>query len=254
MERVSEVIWLSLFLWKFTRITIRRNLEWLAIRLNKKSNWRHWLHLVGLSHCDSNYDLCFVLKLLSERYKWHDSTKPWETESACHKLLHGHAVVRFWKQTSCSVEVANDLATDLLVESVLVSHNTLVSGDDDAAELTGRQDSVHEILELSDSQIETRWNHTTLVKTTVKFNHNLSGACVIDNGKLIDVTLLLHQTQELHKSLRDRAQDNLVAGLAKMKKGLSPRHALYRSRLIFAGRKHPEPIKQFIHVFKRRVQ
>ncbi len=54
-----------------------------------------------------------------------------------------------------SVEVAKDFASDASFGSFGVGHDTFVGGDDDATELTGRKDSVSELLEVLGAEIET---------------------------------------------------------------------------------------------------
>jgi hypothetical protein len=110
-----------------------------------------------------------------------------------------------------SVEVANDLATNLLIESLGVGHDALVGGDHDEAELTGGEDGVDEVLEVSDLEIETGRDDTALVHAAVELNNDLAGATVVNNGELVDVALSLHETEELNKGLGDRAEDHLKA-------------------------------------------
>jgi hypothetical protein len=60
-----------------------------------------------------------------------------------------------WQHSRRSVEEAEDLSSDMLGTSLVVVHDTLVGGEDEHAELTGWEDSVGEVLELFDGQIET---------------------------------------------------------------------------------------------------
>ena len=88
-------------------------------------------------------------------------------------------------------------------------HNALVGGHDDVAELTGGKDGGDKVFELVDGQIEVGGDHTALVEAAVELNNDLAGTGIVDNGVLVDVALLLHEGEELDKSLGDRAEDNL---------------------------------------------
>ena len=89
-------------------------------------------------------------------------------------------------------------------------HNALVGGQDDETELTGGEDAVGEVFEVLELEVETGWDDTALVQTTVQVNNNLAGASIIDDGELVDVALLLHDTENLDEHLRDGVKDNLI--------------------------------------------
>ena len=88
-------------------------------------------------------------------------------------------------------------------------HNTLVGGKDDVAELTGGEDGVGEVLELVEGQVETGGDNTALVEATVQVNDDLATTGIINDGELGDVTLGLHETEDLNQHLGDGVEDNL---------------------------------------------
>ena len=108
-----------------------------------------------------------------------------------------------------SVEETEDLATDMLGTSLVVVHDTLVGGEHENTELTGRKDSVGEVLELSEGQIETGRDDTALVEATVEVHNDLAIAGIIDDLEIVDVAVSLHDLEELDEHLRDGAEDNL---------------------------------------------
>ena len=110
---------------------------------------------------------------------------------------------------ACSVEVADDLSSNLPLLGVLVSHDALVGGDNHEAELAGGEDRVHEVLELGGGEIETGGDDTALVEAAVQLDDDLATAGVVDDGEFVDVTLLLHEAEELDEDLGDRSEDNL---------------------------------------------
>ena len=109
----------------------------------------------------------------------------------------------------CSVEETEDLASDMLGTSLVVVHDTLVGGKDEDTELTGGEHGVGEIFELLEGKIETGWDNTTLVESTVKVDNNLAGASIIDDLELVDVAVLLHDLKELDENLGGGSEDNL---------------------------------------------
>ena len=98
---------------------------------------------------------------------------------------------------SFSVEETENLTTDMLCSGFLVVHDTLVSGQNNKTELSGGEDLVNKVLEVLELEVETGGDNTTLVKTSVKLNNNLAISSIIDNFELVDVTMLLHDTEEL---------------------------------------------------------
>ena len=90
-----------------------------------------------------------------------------------------------------------------------VVEDTLVGGEDDVTELSGRQDGVAELLEVLELEIESGRDDTALVQSTVEVNNDLVATLVIDDGELVDVALLLHGSEELDDDLGDGSEHNL---------------------------------------------
>ena len=109
----------------------------------------------------------------------------------------------------CSVEVSEDFASDLLLTGFLVVHDADVGGQDDESELTGWEDGRGEFLEVLELEVETRRDNSALVEAAVEVNNNLSSAGVINDGEVIDVSVLLHALEESDEHFRDRSQNNL---------------------------------------------
>ena len=100
-----------------------------------------------------------------------------------------------------SVEETEDLATDLLSTGLLVVHDALVGGQDDVAELTGWEHGGAEVLELGEGEVEAGRDHTALVEATVQVNDDLASTSIVDHGEVVDVALLLHESQDLDQHL-----------------------------------------------------
>ena len=90
-----------------------------------------------------------------------------------------------------------------------VVHDTLVGRQHDDAELSGREDVVAELLEVLQLEVETGRDDAALVQTAVEVDDDLASALIIDDLELINVAVLLHETQELDNDLGDGSEDNL---------------------------------------------
>lgn len=97
----------------------------------------------------------------------------------------------------------------MLSTGLLVVHNALVGGEDNVAELTGWEDGVGEIFELVEGEVEAWGDNTALVEATVQVNNDLTGTGIVDDGEIVDVSLLLHETEDLDQDLGDWVEDNL---------------------------------------------
>ena len=97
----------------------------------------------------------------------------------------------------------------MVLSGLNVVHDTLVGGKDDIAELSGWQDLVNELLEILKLEVESWGDDTALVQSSVKVNDDLAGSGVVNNLELVDVTMLLHKSEELDDNLGDWSKENL---------------------------------------------
>ena len=95
------------------------------------------------------------------------------------------------------------------LSGLVVADDTLVGGEDDVTELSGRKDGVAELLEVLELEVESWGDDTALVQSSVKVNDDLAGSGIVNNLKLVDVTMLLHKSQELDDNLGDWSKENL---------------------------------------------
>lgn len=86
------------------------------------------------------------------------------------------------------VEETNDLAGNVLSTGLLVVHDTSRGGEDDVAELTGRQQLDNPLLEVGETNVVAGGDDTGLVEAAVELNDDLAGAVVIDLLELANVT------------------------------------------------------------------
>jgi len=87
------------------------------------------------------------------------------------------------------VEETNDLASDVLAAGLLVVHDTGRGGEDDVAELTGREQLDNPLLELGETDVVAGRDDTGLVETAVELDNDLAGSVVIDLLELANVAL-----------------------------------------------------------------
>jgi len=69
-----------------------------------------------------------------------------------------------------------------------VVHDTQGSGENNVAELTRREQVSSPLLDLAQRYVEAGRDHTALVDTANKLDHNLSAAVVIDELELPNVS------------------------------------------------------------------
>ena len=116
--------------------------------------------------------------------------------------------------TSSLIEEAEDLATSVALTGFFVVHNTEGGGEDDVAELTGREDVLNPGFELRSFSIITGGDGTALVEAAVEVDNSLAGTAVIDEFEFINVALLLHNLEELDDNLGGGADDDLALAVA----------------------------------------
>ena len=110
-----------------------------------------------------------------------------------------------------SVEESKDLSSNVLGSGLVVVHDTQVSGEDNNTELTGWQDGVGEVLEILKLKIESGGDNSALVESSIQVDNDLASASIINDLKLIDVAVSLHDSEELDENLGGWSQDNLYS-------------------------------------------
>ena len=76
-------------------------------------------------------------------------------------------------QSKSSIEETEDLATDVTVTGFIMGKHSLVCGNHQMSELSGRQDAVGPLLEISQCQIISGRNNPAFVDSTDQFDDNL---------------------------------------------------------------------------------
>jgi hypothetical protein len=95
-----------------------------------------------------------------------------------------------------------------------VVHDTGRGGHDNVTELSCWQQVVGPVVNVTNLDVESWLNDTTLVQSTVQLNDNLTGSVVIDEFEFTNVTVLLHNGQELDDDLGGWSdQDLSLTGL-----------------------------------------
>ena len=87
------------------------------------------------------------------------------------------------------------------VSGLVMSEDALVGGEDEMSELPGWQDVVGPLLKIADEDIVARRDDSTLVDAANQLDHNLLGSVVIDDLKLSNVVVFLHNLQEFEEDL-----------------------------------------------------
>jgi hypothetical protein len=112
------------------------------------------------------------------------------------------------------VEESEDLATSVAGAGLLVVHDAEGGRQDNEAELAGGQDGADPLLESLAADVEAGADGTALVQAAVEVDDDLAGAVVVDDLELANVTVLLHDLQELDDDLGARAEEDLALAAA----------------------------------------
>ena len=97
----------------------------------------------------------------------------------------------------------------MLSFGLLVVHDTIRCGEDELTELTRWEQVRSKLLNLVNGDVKSWRNDTALVQTSKKVDNNLAGSVIIDDLKLSNVAVLLHDLEELDDDLRTWADENL---------------------------------------------
>lgn len=81
------------------------------------------------------------------------------------------------------------------------------------SELSRGKDAVGPLLEVGEGKVVTGGDNTTLVDPADQFNHNLLGSVIINDLKLSDVAVDLHDLQESDDELGSRPNEDLLLSL-----------------------------------------
>lgn len=102
----------------------------------------------------------------------------------------------------------------MLGDGLMMVHDTVGGGQDDVTKLPGGQDLIAPVLNLVDWDIESRRNDSALVYPSEQLNNDLSGSVVVDDLELSDVSLLLHDLEELDQHFGARPEQDLSLALS----------------------------------------
>lgn len=78
------------------------------------------------------------------------------------------------------------------------------------AELSGGENVGGPLFEIGEENIVSGRNDSTFVDSSDEFDNNLLASVIVDDLKLTDVVVLLHDTEEFDKNLGGRLQENLL--------------------------------------------
>jgi len=108
------------------------------------------------------------------------------------------------------IEEAQYLPCDMLSAGLLVIHDTGRCGEDDEAELTGRKELDDPFLEVSELNVVSWRDYAGFVEAAVELNNNLAVAMIVDLLELADITVALHNGEELGDDLGRGSNHNLA--------------------------------------------
>ena len=100
------------------------------------------------------------------------------------------------------------------LSGLLMSEDSLIGRDDKMAELSRGEDVIGPFLKIRKKDVVVGRDDTAFVDAANQFNDHLLAPVVIDDLKLTNVVVLLHDAQEFKQDLGDRFQENLLLTLA----------------------------------------
>jgi len=93
---------------------------------------------------------------------------------------------------------------------LFVVHNASGGGEDDEAELTGRQKLNDPLLHIAELDVKAGADHTSLIDAAIELDDDLAGAVIIDLLKFANIAMLLHNGQKLDNDLGARPDQDLA--------------------------------------------
>jgi len=119
------------------------------------------------------------------------------------------------------VEEPDDLPGNVLASGLLVVHNTGRGGEDHVSELTRWQELDNPLLEIAETDVVAGGDNTSLVEAAVQLDDNLAGSVIINFLKFANISVLLHNAEELDDDLGRRSdQDLSLSGLLSVVDGI----------------------------------
>lgn len=104
-------------------------------------------------------------------------------------------------------EESENLSSQMLSSGLLVIHDSGGGGKDEISELTGWEEGVGVLLQIVKTDVETWGDDGGLVETSGEVDDDLSGAVVVDDLELSDVSVLHHDGQEADDDLENYCCD-----------------------------------------------
>jgi len=98
----------------------------------------------------------------------------------------------------------------VLASRLLVVHDTSRGCEHDVSELTRWQELDNPLLEIGEADVVSWRDDTGLVKAAVQLDDDLAGAVVIDFLELANVSVLLHDAEELNDDLGGWSDEHLA--------------------------------------------
>ena len=117
-------------------------------------------------------------------------------------------------QSKSSIEETDDFSSDVSFSAFLVSEDALVGGEDEMSELSGGEDVVGPFFEVSQLDVVSGRDDSTFVDAANQFNDNFLASVIINDLKLSNVVVFLHDSQEFEQDFRDGSKEYLFFALS----------------------------------------
>lgn len=99
------------------------------------------------------------------------------------------------------------------LSGLFMGEDTLVGGDDEMAELSGGQNAIGPLLEVSEGEVITGRDDSTFVDSADEFDDDFLGSVIIDDLKLSNISVDLHELEESDDEFGSRSDLDLLLSL-----------------------------------------
>lgn len=107
------------------------------------------------------------------------------------------------------IKVSENFASRMLSNSLLMIENAIRRRQDEVTKLSRRQDIIRPSLNVRQLQIESRRDDAALVDSTIEIDDNFPRSLVIDQFKVTNVSMLLHDLEEFDDHFADGSNHDL---------------------------------------------
>ena len=113
-------------------------------------------------------------------------------------------------QSKSSIEESDNFASNMSFSAFLMGEDALGGGEHEMAELSGGEDVAGPFFEFRENDVVPGRDDSALVDPSNELNDNLLASVIIDDFKLSNIVVFLHDSQELDENLGGGSEEDLL--------------------------------------------